>query len=764
MISFDETDRGSAIASWTVFSFADGIFSSFSSHREATALDATSRSTAAIVQEPHSALRWLRRFWPWHVMFLAAAVVSVLYEGFYYGVGNNAFQVPLLQSAADPSLYAGDPFVGTFADYVSVFWKSLAALHLHVQWAPVFLVFQILVRYLTIAAFDKILSFFVRNRAFSSAGAMLLSVAQALFYNSPFAADTLLANFFEHTQLANALLLFALAAWMRRRMLLAAVLLGLAANVNAFVSAWGVLALLLAILLRGDIKEPGILRETGLAAAAYLAFAAPELILVAAATMRDAGVHATSFDYRAFLLTSFPFHFSVHYPDLSRKTLFVLAVASGCVAIAARWPRSRELAFLGLGFLAVFVAGIIVFLPYLPANPILLSLELPRAEGILHFLAAFAVISACFTIDSKQKSFGVSLASGAAAIAGLLQGDWLLVFLAISSCYAAEVLNSASARKRTMTTAAISIVVIAAAAVVVLRVKPISADTDHPAKGFMAPLVFLAFLLPGAGAGEFSLLAGAQWALQPWLKAAVCLALLPHLVPGSRLRWWRMAGDSMACIATCVALRGEPYADSRFMFGACAGALIWSGWRSVSNRGDGSRARSAAFLRFAWASAAVIPVTLILLAAARHASAGALTDIPVRREDPWRDVQEWAKQNTPPRTVFLVPMSSEGFEVFSERSAWIDTKRVAGVTWSPAYYWIYIARKQQQVETMDAHAFAAAHNVCYAVILRNNPALTLPAAHWPDAAVRVDYENSQYAVLDLCHSPTSPYETELNRH
>ena len=756
MISFDEADRGSAIASWTVFCFADGIFSRFSSHREATAVDATGKSTAAIVQEPHSASRRLLRSWPWQVMFLAAAVISVLYEGFYYGVSNNAFQVPLLQKAADPSLYAGDPFVGTFADYVSVFWKALAALHLHVQWAPVFLVFQILVRYLTIAAFDRILSFFVRNRAFSSAGAMLLSVAHALFYNSPFAADTLLANFFEHTQLANALLLFALAAWMRRRMLLAAVLLGLAANVNAFVSAWGVLALLLAALLRRDIKEPGILRQTGLAAAAYLAFAAPELILVAAATMRDAGVHATSFDYRAFLLTFFPFHFSIHYPNLLRKTIFALAVASGCVAMAARWPRLRELAFLGMGFFAVFVAGIIVFLPYLPASNLLLSLELPRAEGILHFLAAFAVISACFTIDSKQKCFGISLAAGAAAIAGLLQGDWLLVFLAISSCYAAEVLNSTSARKRSMTIAAISILLIAAAAMVVLRVRPISADTDHPAKGFMAPLVLLTFLIPGAGAGEFSVLAGAQWALQPWLKAAVCVALLPHIVPGHRLRWWRMAGDLMACIAICVALRDAPFADSRFMFGACAAALIWSAWRSASDSGDGGRARSTAFLHFAWASAAVIPVTLILLAAARHASAGALTDIPPRRNDPWRDVQEWARQNTPPRTVFLVPMSSEGFEVFSERSAWIDTKRVAGVTWSPAYYWIYIARRQQQAETSDARAFAAAHNVCYAIVLRNDPALTLPAAHWPDPALRVAYENNQYAVLDLCQSPTSP--------
>jgi hypothetical protein len=687
-------------------------------------------------------------------MFLAAALVSVLYQGFYFGVNNNAVQVPLLQNAADPSLYSGDPYIATLIDYVSGFWKSLSAMHLHVQWAPIFLAFQILGRYLVIVAFDSILLFFVKSRAFSAAGAMLLSVSAALSGYSPVAGHTMLANYFEHTQLANALLLFSCAAWMRCRELWAAVLLGIAFDINAFVSAWGVAALLLAAMARKDMQKPGILKRTIVAAVAYILSATPGLIWILAAMHRDAAVHSPQFDYLAFIRLFAPFHFFIGYADFLHHATFALTVACGAIAIATGWPRAREMAYLGLGFFVVFVVGI--FLPAITASPLLLNLQLLRVEGIIQFLAALAVVSASFAFASHQKTSGISQVAGATAIGGLLQGDWLVVFMAMSILFAASAFGSATAHKRGLTVLAIVILAIAVVSMVVLKVRPISTDPGHPGgKGIMLALVLLAFLIPGAGAGEFSVLI-AHPALQPWMKAVLCLALLPHLFSGSRLRWGRLAGDLLAAVATCMAMASAPYTVNRMVLAASVAALLWSGWHCVYARTERGPARSIASPRIAWAVAAVIPVALILLLAAKRAAAGALTDIPLRRDDPWRDVQEWAKQNTPPHTVFLVPLrGDDGFEVFSERSAWVDQKRSTAVMFSPPYYWIYMTRREEQMQATDARAFAAAYNVCYAIIQRDHPARTLPGVHWPDSSFPVDHSNSKYSVLDLCHSENS---------
>ena len=49
----------------------------------------------------------------------------------------------------------------------------------------------------------------------------------------------------------------------------------------------------------------------------------------------------------------------------------------------------------------------------------------------------------------------------------------------------------------------------------------------------------------------------------------------------------------------------------------------------------------------------------------------------------WRQVQEWARANTPKDAVFFVPLFSQGFRVFSERSPVVDWTDAAAVHWSP---------------------------------------------------------------------------------
>lgn len=48
--------------------------------------------------------------------------------------------------------------------------------------------------------------------------------------------------------------------------------------------------------------------------------------------------------------------------------------------------------------------------------------------------------------------------------------------------------------------------------------------------------------------------------------------------------------------------------------------------------------------------------------------------VPTPLQRDWRDVQDWAKENTPREAQFLVPTYPGGFRVFSERSSWGEWK------------------------------------------------------------------------------------------
>jgi hypothetical protein len=48
--------------------------------------------------------------------------------------------------------------------------------------------------------------------------------------------------------------------------------------------------------------------------------------------------------------------------------------------------------------------------------------------------------------------------------------------------------------------------------------------------------------------------------------------------------------------------------------------------------------------------------------------------VPTPSEIAWREVQQWAKTNTPRHAKFLVPPIPGGFRVFSERACWVEWK------------------------------------------------------------------------------------------
>jgi len=76
------------------------------------------------------------------------------------------------------------------------------------------------------------------------------------------------------------------------------------------------------------------------------------------------------------------------------------------------------------------------------------------------------------------------------------------------------------------------------------------------------------------------------------------------------------------------------------------------------------------------------------------------------READWRRVQEWARAETPVDAVFFVPVTSQGFRVFSQRSPVTEWTDACAVHWAPAFgsEWLRRVADSQRAESLPAGA------------------------------------------------------------
>src|SRR5262249_55744490 len=140
---------------------------------------------------------------------------------------------------------------------------------------------------------------------------ILLATSATLTRVSPVGRHGMLLEYFEHTSFANSFLLIALAWAATGRDRFAFALMGLAFDVNAFVSAWGLAMLVIVSLTR--LRPPDITRglmrlasNIGIA----LIVALPALVWIARSFVQ-AAANPFAGDYPAFLHELFPYHFFI---------------------------------------------------------------------------------------------------------------------------------------------------------------------------------------------------------------------------------------------------------------------------------------------------------------------------------------------------------------------------------------------------------------------------------------------------------------------
>lgn len=170
-------------------------------------------------------------------LFLIAAAVFLIVgvQGLEHANPNNfrdqSVQIPVIESYADPGLFQGDFLLEVRASYVTLFYPALGYLSRAVPLEPLMLALYVLASAATLAGVYG-LTVTVFHEPLAGLVAALLWMA---YLPNP-GGDFTHSPFVTHTTFAAAFQVWALVLFFRRRPLAAAVVLGVAANINAMTS------------------------------------------------------------------------------------------------------------------------------------------------------------------------------------------------------------------------------------------------------------------------------------------------------------------------------------------------------------------------------------------------------------------------------------------------------------------------------------------------------------------------------------------------
>jgi hypothetical protein len=134
----------------------------------------------------------------------------------------------------------------------------------------------------------------------------------------------------------------------------------------------------------------------------------------------------------------------------------------------------------------------------------------------------------------------------------------------------------------------------------------------------------------------------------------------------------------------------------------------------------------------ALAAAAGVAALLLAQPVAHLASTGRL-DRYAPADVAFLDLQHWARQATPPDSLFLQPDAQLGpnltpsFWTYARRPAWVDWRQGAAVHWLPDFYPLWRQRMAEVTALQDVAAklaYARARDIPYVILATDE---TLPA-------------------------------------
>lgn len=545
--------------------------------------------------------------------------------------GNNIFHVPLVLDYFGSDEGPHDRFHQSLGGFVSWFWAGLRLLATEENLQLLFLLVNLGGFVVTMVG----LLLLVRVAAgklelVALLGVVLIGCMPSLNGASALGGGELLFRVASHSQWATGLCLIALAAAVGRRCVIAAVLIGAAANINLFLAVWTAAIIYVARIFLFDGSE-------GAAKKAFLAWFPAVILLLAAPTLiwilwSSAPAHLP-FSYRAFLYEYYPGHFFIHVSPQAAIDFTLLASATLLVAfrLAAGGPV-RRLAMLLVSALAVLGAASVLM--YLTDNSLILNLHPLRMAGLVT-LALCALLLLLWLEQRREPSHRPHLLLLAFLGMGMAGPQTSLLALAL-------LVHKFEPRWRLLSWLAVAAAVVSG--IVVPR--------PEMTAGLVLP-VFTLMLWPVIALG---------WAKE---KLSLRLAL----------------GSAFWLVAALPAIASEGAFGGKTLVIALAHWMVMAAAAALSPRVARRRIFTPAAVVGAAALAGVAGGTAL---AAR--SDFAFDEPPVLQD--FLNAQRWARQNTPAGSLFMEHRTglTSSFSTMSRRPVWWSWKFGAATMWDPSYY------------------------------------------------------------------------------
>ncbi len=369
------------------------------------------------------------------VLALLATYLHRVAFPFYYGVGQNEFQLPMVAWLRDPSLFPGDPMRDGFASYPSVFWHVVAWLAGWFSTETILFVGLFASHFFVFWGVARIVVRRVGEWRFVAIMVIAVALAPLLVTPTPFGGGGgILGGLMTHTAFAGALSVWVAASLLEGRWIRAAVLLGFVIHIHLLLGVYLGFAFL--VFLWPDWRER---RSSIFAAGGILLLFGLAWLYVA---RRALGVEYPE-GYVDALLIHYPYHLVLSTRpayDLLRG-LFALA-GIGAVAGLVLWrgaPRERRLELLVASTFIPILLGI--FVGEFFRVPQLLLLQLLRADTFLFFfgvmLAQIYGFRLLILLWNQAPAAGL-LAGIPAILFPLGEGRALPAFVLVAALFAAD--------------------------------------------------------------------------------------------------------------------------------------------------------------------------------------------------------------------------------------------------------------------------------------------------------------------------------------
>ena len=689
--------------------------------------------------------RWTQRLQVAGLLLLGT-LASILTQGFSFPNNGNAYHFPILFDYAGSAEGPHDLYSQSLQYFVTYFWLGLRAIVTEENVAAVFHLAFFLLRLLSLWLLYRIVDQLVPERPLRAASLVaLFFTGIAWWYTSPIGHGEVLLDNLSHSTVNLPVMLALWWAALARRWVIAGLIAGAGFNANAFVALWLAGAAMVA-LLWSEREQPWRRRLVTLAgfAVAFAVLAAPTALRILG-TLEATRQHLPPFDFRDFLRAFYGGHFFGGYARWGEWLLFALllaglALTGPALALAPR-RQPRVVHGLAAGLLCVVVFGLVV--PLVSGSSLLLNLHPLRLDFALNWL-----VLALFVAWSQSRQ----------RLDGALATCWIALFGAQFALLPLLVLATlgpdGEARHRRVAAATLFVL----AVTLLLGSEPPlpSYGPQRLAAGLLTLLLIgcLALAWPKAWRRLDLLLAAGLIAVQQlgllvglvdvraWSMAtALLLAALATLRPALLGRTWAACVLIAAALALGIhlaLLNRASLVALAFVAAALAAPLAACGLQRFAPTASGART---------FAGAVTLAAILALLPGARHLAATGHLDRYDERALAFLELQRWARNATPPDSLFLQPDEqlsanlTPSFWTLSRRPAWVDWRMGAAAHWLPDFYWLWTQRMAEVTALHDVAAklaYAQAQGIPY-VILAADEALPAdaPPAIYEDAYWRV---------------------------